>query len=269
MNHYGPTETTVGVLTYRHQRGRHRADESDTLPLGRPLGNSQVYLLDSRARPVPIGVSGELHIGGAGLARGYVNRPDQTAASFVPNPCQLGSGSPDVQDRRPRLLSGGWKRRVPRTCGPSSQDPWLPRRVGGDRVGSRTARVCRSSHGAGPRGCSGREASGWLRRSPTWCAGDDRGIAGLRSRAAARIHGAQRDRLAGPAPSESQRESGPWSLAGNNAHRGSGENVPRAATDCDRRKVDGDLVRGPGEPSLWESTTTSSSPAATRFWQCG
>ena len=87
MNHYGPTETTVGVLTYRHPRGRQRADQSDTLPLGRPLSHAQVYVLDSRTRPVPIGVSGELHIGGASLARGYVNRPDQTAASFVPNPC--------------------------------------------------------------------------------------------------------------------------------------------------------------------------------------
>jgi amino acid adenylation domain-containing protein/non-ribosomal peptide synthase protein (TIGR01720 family) len=86
LNHYGPTETTVGVLTYGHERGRLRADESDTLPLGRPLGNSQIFLLDSRGRPVPIGVSGELHIAGAGLGRGYVNRPDQTAAGFVPNP---------------------------------------------------------------------------------------------------------------------------------------------------------------------------------------
>jgi len=93
MNHYGPTETTVGVLTYRHERGRLRADESDTLPLGRPLGNSQVYLLDSHARPVPIGVNGELHIGGAGLARGYVNRSDQTAASFVPNPFSADPGA--------------------------------------------------------------------------------------------------------------------------------------------------------------------------------
>ena len=93
MNHYGPTETTVGVLTYRHQRGQQRADESDTLPLGRPIANSQVYLLDSRARPVPIGVSGELHVGGAGLARGYANRPDQTAASFVPNPVSSDPGT--------------------------------------------------------------------------------------------------------------------------------------------------------------------------------
>ena len=93
MNHYGPTETTVGVLAYRHERGHLRTDDSDTLPLGRPLSNSQIYLLDSRARPVPIGVNGELHIGGAGVSRGYVNRPDQTAASFVPNPFSSDPGA--------------------------------------------------------------------------------------------------------------------------------------------------------------------------------
>jgi amino acid adenylation domain-containing protein/non-ribosomal peptide synthase protein (TIGR01720 family) len=86
VNHYGPTETTVGVLAYPHERGVIRRDESDTVPLGRPLRNSRVYLLDSRARPVPVGVNGELHIAGAGLARGYMDRPDQTAERFVPDP---------------------------------------------------------------------------------------------------------------------------------------------------------------------------------------
>jgi amino acid adenylation domain-containing protein/non-ribosomal peptide synthase protein (TIGR01720 family) len=86
VNHYGPTETTVGVLAYRHERGNIRRDESDTVPLGRPLRNSRVYLLDSRMRPVPVGVNGELHIAGAGLARGYMDRPDQTADRFVPDP---------------------------------------------------------------------------------------------------------------------------------------------------------------------------------------
>jgi amino acid adenylation domain-containing protein/non-ribosomal peptide synthase protein (TIGR01720 family) len=86
VNHYGPTETTVGVLAYRHERGHIRRDESDTLPLGRPLSDSRVYLLDPLARPVPVGINGELHIAGAGLARGYLDRPDQTAERFVPDP---------------------------------------------------------------------------------------------------------------------------------------------------------------------------------------
>ena len=85
LNHYGPTETTVGVLTYRVQ------DENPhhnylTTPLGRPIANSQVFVLDSSLQAVPIGVAGELHIGGDSLARGYLNRPELTAEKFIPNP---------------------------------------------------------------------------------------------------------------------------------------------------------------------------------------
>jgi amino acid adenylation domain-containing protein len=85
INHYGPTETTVGVLTYRADR-RRMADHLPTVPLGYPLPNAQVYLLDGDAQPVPSGVPGEIHIGGAGLARGYFRRPDLTAEKFIPNP---------------------------------------------------------------------------------------------------------------------------------------------------------------------------------------
>jgi amino acid adenylation domain-containing protein len=90
MNHYGPTETTVGVLTYRLEDEPSEADGAGargaTLPLGRPLGNVQVYLLDARLRPVPFGVPGELYIGGDNLARGYLNRPELTAEVFLPDP---------------------------------------------------------------------------------------------------------------------------------------------------------------------------------------
>ena len=73
------------MLAYRHERGREdRA--SATLPLGRPFGQSKVHVLDARMRPVPVGVAGELHLGGGGLARGYLGCPDQTAESFVPDP---------------------------------------------------------------------------------------------------------------------------------------------------------------------------------------
>jgi amino acid adenylation domain-containing protein/FkbM family methyltransferase len=81
-NHYGPTETTVGVLTY-HVDPQLPVTQSGTLPLGRPLPNSRIYILDEGGQPVPIGVQGELCIGGAGVARGYLNRPDLTAEKFV------------------------------------------------------------------------------------------------------------------------------------------------------------------------------------------
>lgn len=92
LNHYGPTEATVGVLTYQVERqeegiteGCHR-DDSRTVPLGRPLANTQILLLDEYLQPVPIGVSGELYIGGASLARGYFHRPELTKEKFIPNP---------------------------------------------------------------------------------------------------------------------------------------------------------------------------------------
>ncbi|MBD2540829.1 amino acid adenylation domain-containing protein, partial [Coleofasciculus sp. FACHB-SPT36] len=86
FNHYGPTEATVGVLTYQvaDRVADGKADRiSETVPLGRPIPNTQIYILDSHLQPVPIGVPGELYIGGAGLARGYLNQPELTAKKFI------------------------------------------------------------------------------------------------------------------------------------------------------------------------------------------
>lgn len=85
LNHYGPTETTIGVLTYP-VKSRQASDGAATVPLGRPLANTQVYILDEQLQPVPLGVKGELYIAGAGLARGYLNRPDLTTERFIANP---------------------------------------------------------------------------------------------------------------------------------------------------------------------------------------
>jgi amino acid adenylation domain-containing protein/FkbM family methyltransferase len=83
-NHYGPTETTVGVLTYR-VGPQSPATRSGTVPLGKALPNSRVYILDGEGQPVAAGEQGELYIGGDGVARGYLNRPDLTAERFVPD----------------------------------------------------------------------------------------------------------------------------------------------------------------------------------------
>jgi amino acid adenylation domain-containing protein/non-ribosomal peptide synthase protein (TIGR01720 family) len=84
VNNYGPTENTVvstsGLVVSNGQ------DNNISPPIGRPIGNVEIYILDSYLQPVPVGVPGELHIGGAGLARGYLNRPELTQEKFIPNP---------------------------------------------------------------------------------------------------------------------------------------------------------------------------------------
>ncbi|HLF28782.1 MAG TPA: amino acid adenylation domain-containing protein [Anaerolineae bacterium] len=85
FNHYGPTETTVGALACLVDL--NQIDQrAATVPIGRPLANVQVYVLDDDLRPVPVGVPGQVYIGGEGVSRGYLNRPDLTAERFVPNP---------------------------------------------------------------------------------------------------------------------------------------------------------------------------------------
>jgi aspartate racemase len=81
INGYGPTENTTFTCCHLIKSA---ADHS--IPIGRPLANTQVYVLDENYQPVPIGVPGELYVGGDGLARGYLNRPGHTADKFIPNP---------------------------------------------------------------------------------------------------------------------------------------------------------------------------------------
>jgi non-ribosomal peptide synthetase component F len=78
-NMYGPTETTVWSSTQRVTGG-------SPVPLGRPIANTRLYVLDAQRRPLPIGVPGELYIAGAGVARGYLNRPELSAERFLPDP---------------------------------------------------------------------------------------------------------------------------------------------------------------------------------------
>ena len=80
---YGPTEGTTFSSFYWVQEV---PEEAKSLPIGRPITNTQIYLLDGQLKPVPIGVPGELYIGGDGLARGYLNRPELTDEHFIPNP---------------------------------------------------------------------------------------------------------------------------------------------------------------------------------------
>ncbi|MEY2937090.1 MAG: hypothetical protein RL033_7839, partial [Pseudomonadota bacterium] len=91
---YGPTETTQFVTAL----ALHQApDAAARIPIGRPIANTRIHILDAHGQPTPIGVSGELHIAGAGLARGYLNRADLTAERFVPDPFAAQLGEPGAR----------------------------------------------------------------------------------------------------------------------------------------------------------------------------
>jgi amino acid adenylation domain-containing protein len=79
-NMYGPTETTIWSAACQVET------DNRIVPIGHPIANTEFYILDQHSQLVPVGVPGELHIGGAGLARGYLNQPELTAAKFIPNP---------------------------------------------------------------------------------------------------------------------------------------------------------------------------------------
>ncbi|MBI5032176.1 MAG: amino acid adenylation domain-containing protein [Chloroflexi bacterium] len=80
VNEYGPTETVVGCCVYWTLLGKHK---TGAIPIGRPIINTQLYVLDKHLQPVPIGVMGELYIGGVGVARGYLHRPELTEEKFI------------------------------------------------------------------------------------------------------------------------------------------------------------------------------------------
>ncbi|HEY0601395.1 MAG TPA: amino acid adenylation domain-containing protein [Herpetosiphonaceae bacterium] len=106
-NLYGPTEAAVDVTFWPCERSSSRS----SVPIGRPVANTQIYLLDQHLREVPIGVPGELYIGGVQLARGYLNRPDLTAERFIPHP--FAGSAPDVQPGARLYRTGDLARYAP------------------------------------------------------------------------------------------------------------------------------------------------------------
>ena len=86
LNHYGPTETTVGSLTLRLSEYDYGNSSAVSIPIGRPIANTQVYILDPQLQSVPVGVVGELFIAGDGVTAGYLNQPERTAERFMANP---------------------------------------------------------------------------------------------------------------------------------------------------------------------------------------
>ncbi|MGG1674003.1 amino acid adenylation domain-containing protein, partial [Paenibacillus sp. NRS-1783] len=120
-NVYGPTETTVDVTAYTIENAEDLNVLSDkgvhTVSIGTPLANQSVYILDAQHQLVPMGVAGELYIGGAGVGRGYLNLPDLTAEKFIPNP---------YVETESRLAQGSLVTRVNRMYRTGDLARWLP-----------------------------------------------------------------------------------------------------------------------------------------------
>jgi len=100
-NMYGPTETTIWSTVYQIQPGE------GAISIGRPIANTQIYILDAHLQPVPIGVAGELYIGGNGLARGYFKRPELTAEKFIRDPFAAPASGGGREGANARLYKTG------------------------------------------------------------------------------------------------------------------------------------------------------------------
>jgi non-ribosomal peptide synthetase component F len=116
INEYGPTETVVGCCVYEVRDG---APRSGAVPIGRPIANTILRVLDNHLQPVPIGVNGELYIGGDGVARGYLNSPSLTAAKFIPDPS---AHNPERGCIEPATLRVIWP-----TATSSTSAVWIPK----------------------------------------------------------------------------------------------------------------------------------------------
>ena len=260
LNLYGPSEDTT-YSTWALVEPRRAARAAD-----RPADRRHAGL---RARPracepVPAGVPGELCLGGAGLARGYLGRPDLTAERFVPDPFGGEPGGAALPHRRPGALAAGRRAGVPRPDRPPGQGARLPHRAGRDRGGARGASRRARGRGAGARGPAGRP------RLVAYVVPRRRGRPARRAARAScaqrlpELHGAVGLRAPASAAADAQRQGGPQGPAAR-PERGR----PTAPATWRRARPAEELLAGIwaevlGRRAGGRPTTTSSTSAATR-----
>ena len=162
VNMYGITEATVHVSYYPLSCAD--LERPACSPIGRPIADLSVHVLDRYGNLSPVGVPGELYVGGAGLARGYLNRPDLTAEKFVSD-LFVEEATSALQDGGPGPLVAGRELGVPRAARPASEDPRLPYRTWRDRKLSSSSPGNPGRGGSGPGEILLAEASGGLHRA--------------------------------------------------------------------------------------------------------
>ena len=150
VNEYGPTEAAVGCCVHEVEAGVSEAGAE--VAIGRPIGNAEMWVLDGGLRPVPAGVAGELYVGGAGLARGYLGSAGLTAERFVPHPYARRVWRAAVPDGRRGEVRGGRGGGVPGARRRAGEGAGLPHRAGRNRGGAGGARRGARVRGGGARG---------------------------------------------------------------------------------------------------------------------
>ena len=259
-NLYGPTEAAVDVTW-------HPASEpsaTPSVPIGRPIANTQVYVREGSGEPSPVGMIGELYLGGVQVGRGYWSRPDLTAERFVPDPFGTTPGGRLYRTgdlARYGHDGRGGVHRARRSPGQAAREP---DRAGGDRGGAAGAAGSARRGGAAARGRTRPPAPGGLRGPGRGRGGRaEQRPAGRAALSAARVHGAVGDRAAELAAPDAQRQGRsprpPGAVRGA-SHAG---RALRGAAHGGRGEPGQDLGRGAAASTAWGSTTTSSRSAAT------